>query len=248
MLNAHHNTLERRRFALRVKGAADEDVAFWVVHCGVAGFDVGEGRGADVGHRAGGAVDGDEVAILEPQAAEVVGVEHDHVTLVDAAVDVFVFVNDRVELAFAADCHQAELAFAGAGKIGQVVRVQAGAAIGRGEPWRVERAAADLELLLRSVDVGHFFEARNDAGDRLADLRGGAHLRPIEGGQPPALPGVCTAVGVRFLRRVDRRTPGGAGGCRTCEAFGDGGDDVDLAAGAFVAAGSAIAEADVVEH
>ena len=115
------------------------------------------------------------------------------------------------------------------------MRVQPGAAVGRGELRLVKRAAADLEFLLRAIDVGQLFEAGDDAGDRLADLRRGAHRGPVNGGWR--------------VRNADRRpslrhsdSPAGE------HAFGDRGDHVDFAARAVVAARAAVAHADVVEH
>ncbi len=61
---------------------------------------------------------------FKPKRREVVGVEQDHVAAVDAAVDVFVFVDDRVELALAAERHQADLAVAGALQLRQLVRMK----------------------------------------------------------------------------------------------------------------------------
>ena len=44
------HALERRSFALRIKRAANENVALGIVHCRVAGLDLGEFGRPDTGH------------------------------------------------------------------------------------------------------------------------------------------------------------------------------------------------------
>ena len=60
---------------------------------------------------------------LKPQAAEIIRVEQDDVAAFDAAVDVVVFVDNRVKLAFTADRHDADFIGFGAGEVGQIVHV-----------------------------------------------------------------------------------------------------------------------------
>src|SRR4051812_8639276 len=86
--NPNDHALERRGFAFGVECSTDENVALGVVHCGVAGFDFWELRGTDVWHRTGGAMDRHALAVVKPQATEVVGVEKDDVAAFDAAIDV----------------------------------------------------------------------------------------------------------------------------------------------------------------
>ena len=99
-------------------------------------------------------MDGDAITIIRTEAGQVVGVEQDDVAAVDAAVDIFIFIDDGVELAFAAERHEANLAVGGALQIGQLVRVDAGAAVGSGKLRLVEGTAADLEFLFRAVNLG----------------------------------------------------------------------------------------------
>ena len=169
---------------------------------------------------AGGAVDGDVVAILQAEAGEVVGVEQDHVAAVDAAVDVVVFVDDGVELAFAADRHQAEFAGGGAVQSGQA-RARAGAP-GR---W-AWRSAACGTCGRRCGTLPWCGRSRRSSRSRgrwrrsPARICGGvAHRRPID------------------RRRAIASTPAG-----------DRRDHVDFAAWALVPARAAVAQADVVEH
>ena len=171
--------------------------------------------------------------------------EQDHVAAVDAAVDVFVFVDDRVELAFAADRHQAE--FAGAGAVQARAGRACAAARGR-RAWRtaaVKRAAADLEFLFRAVDLGELLEAGNDVGDRLADLRGRTHARTNRVGKAEG--GVRRSESVA-LSPVIRHSPFRAG-CRASQTrLRRSLAMTSTRSRARVPSRAAVAQADVVEH
>src|SRR4051794_35656048 len=108
----------------------------------------------------------------------------------------------------------------------------------------VERAAADLKFFFGAVNLRDLFEAGDDLRDRFADLGRGTHLRPIDCTQPAAF--ARYRFGTVPAHIAGRwRTPRGYW---ACDPFGNGRDDVDFAARTFVAAGSAVAQADIVEH
>src|SRR5215212_3033295 len=97
-----------RGFGAGVDLGGDEGVGFRVVHEGVASADV-EGADADVFQFADIVADVYALIFLQAHAGHVGGVDKDHIAPVLAAVDVFFFVNNGVELAFGADGHEAKL-------------------------------------------------------------------------------------------------------------------------------------------
>ena len=121
------------------------------------------------------------------------------------------------------------------------MRVQPSAAIGRGELRRVKRAAADLKFLFRLVDLGKLLEPRNDLGNRLADLRGRTHLRPVDCGFRIADCGL-NPWSVRFPIPHSTLPTASHYSGRNAR------DHVDLRPRSGVALRAAVAQADVVEH
>src|SRR3954452_5643643 len=102
--------------------------------------------------------------------------EQDHVATFDAAINIVVFVDDRVELTFAADRHEAKFTTVAARERRELVDVQTCPAVWCSELRGVKRPAANLEFFLRVVDLRHAFKTGNDLANRLSNLHRGSHF------------------------------------------------------------------------
>src|SRR5262249_29697013 len=97
-----------------------------------------------------------------------------------AAIEIVIFVDHGVELAFAANGHEPKLAFDGCLTGGQVMREQNRLATGGGKARLPKGAAGDMELALCGIDLSHRFQPGNDFTDRVADVAGLLHRLPID--------------------------------------------------------------------
>ncbi len=100
---------ECRGFGLWIEVSRDEFVRLGAVHRRVAGANIVVFAYENVRHLADFAPHRNALIVLQAESAHVFGMEQNHVAAVDAAVEIVIFVHDGIELAFAANRHQAKL-------------------------------------------------------------------------------------------------------------------------------------------
>ncbi len=92
------STLEGRRPGQLVGAARHQSIGLRIVHQRVASLDLRKGPYQNAGHRSDLAVDCHTFILGEPQPFDVLRIEQDNIPAVLTTVQVFLFVDNRVEL------------------------------------------------------------------------------------------------------------------------------------------------------
>ncbi len=108
LFDSNNESLEDWCFGEWVDFSRNQDIGFWVVHECIPGANVIKSSSQYIGHPTDLVPNRDLFIFFQSKSSHVLRMQQDDVSSILTTIVVFVFVDDRIELAFASNGHQAE--------------------------------------------------------------------------------------------------------------------------------------------